>query len=539
MAGAGQIRSMAELSVRTKAIVMLGTLLGLFTAAMDQTIVATSLPRIVADLGGIGLFPWVFTAFMVSFTVTVPIAGKLTDIYGRKPFYMGGIVILLLGSALAGSAQSMEMMIAFRAVQGLGAGLILSIAFAIIGDIFPPAERGKWNGLFSGVFATASVAGPLIGGYLTDNIDWRWVFYVNLPLGGIAITTLLVGMPSLRPARHKAKLDYRGAALLISSVMPLLLALSWAGSRFDWMSYQIIGLLVAAGTMCAAFIWSQRRAEEPLMPPQLFQNPIFTVSIAVVFLSGLVMFGAIAFVPLFVQAVAGTSATDSGLITMPMMIAVAISSAIAGQIISRLGRYRLLGIAGLSVMALGTYLFSQMDAGTSRLVVTRNMVIFGLGLGTSLPLFLLVVQNAVSFSFLGVATSSVQFFRSMGGTMGVAIMGSLVNAGLATKFMEQVPVHVRQRVPEEMLHAVNDVQVLLNYQAMEEARRAFLQLKDGQQLFDQAVEGLRSALAVSIADAFLLAMFVVIGALVVASSIQEIPLRRRHFDVEASEPSRD
>ena len=539
MAGAGQIRSMAELSVRTKAIVMLGTLLGLFTAAMDQTIVATSLPRIVADLGGIGLFPWVFTAFMVSFTVTVPIAGKLTDIYGRKPFYMGGIVILLLGSALAGSAQSMEMMIAFRAVQGLGAGLILSIAFAIIGDIFPPAERGKWNGLFSGVFATASVAGPLIGGYLTDNIDWRWVFYVNLPLGGIAITTLLVGMPSLRPARHKAKLDYRGAALLISSVMPLLLALSWAGSRFDWMSYQIIGLLVAAGTMCAAFIWSQRRAEEPLMPPQLFQNPIFTVSIAVVFLSGLVMFGAIAFVPLFVQAVAGTSATDSGLITMPMMIAVAISSAIAGQIISRLGRYRLLGIAGLSVMALGTYLFSQMDAGTSRLMVTRNMVIFGLGLGTSLPLFLLVVQNAVSFSFLGVATSSVQFFRSMGGTMGVAIMGSLVNAGLATKFMEQVPVHVRQRVPEEMLHAVNDVQVLLNYQAMEEARRAFLQLKDGQQLFDQAVEGLRSALAVSIADAFLLAMFVVIGALVVASSIQEIPLRRRHFDVEASEPSRD
>ena len=202
----------------------------------------TSLPRIVADLGGIGLFPWVFTAFMVSFTVTVPIAGKLTDIYGRKPFYMGGIVILLLGSALAGSAQSMEMMIAFRAVQGLGAGLILSIAFAIIGDIFPPAERGKWNGLFSGVFATASVAGPLIGGYLTDNIDWRWVFYVNLPLGGIAITTLLVGMPSLRPARHKAKLDYRGAALLISSVMPLLLALSWAGSRFDWMSYQVIGL---------------------------------------------------------------------------------------------------------------------------------------------------------------------------------------------------------------------------------------------------------------------------------------------------------
>ena len=539
MAGAGQIRSMAELSVRTKAIVMLGTLLGLFTAAMDQTIVATSLPRIVADLGGIGLFPWVFTAFMVSFTVTVPIAGKLTDIYGRKPFYMGGIVILLLGSALAGSAQSMEMMIAFRAVQGLGAGLILSIAFAIIGDIFPPAERGKWNGLFSGVFATASVAGPLIGGYLTDNIDWRWVFYVNLPLGGIAITTLLVGMPSLRPARHKAKLDYRGAALLISSVMPLLLALSWAGSRFDWMSYQVIGLLVAAGTMCAAFIWSQRRAEEPLMPPQLFQNPIFTVSIAVVFLSGLVMFGAIAFVPLFVQAVAGTSATDSGLITMPMMIAVAVSSAIAGQIISRLGRYRLLGIAGLSVMALGTYLFSQMDAGTSRLMVTRNMVIFGLGLGTSLPLFLLVVQNAVSFSFLGVATSSVQFFRSMGGTMGVAIMGSLVNAGLATKFMEQIPVHVRQRVPEETLHAVNDVQVLLNYQAMEEARRAFLELRDGQQLFDQAVEGLRSALAVSIADAFLLAMFVVIGALIVASSIQEIPLRRRHFDVEASEPSRD
>ena len=518
------------MSYRTKVIVMAGTLLGMFTAAMDQTIVATSLPRIVADLGGLGLFPWVFTAFMVTSTVTVPIVGKLTDLYGRKPFYIAGIAILLLGSALSGSSQSMEALIAFRAVQGLGAGMIFGIAFAIVGDVFPPAERGKWNGLLSGVFALASVAGPLIGGYLTDQVHWRWVFYVNLPLGGVALAVLALGMPALKAVRANARLDYRGVVLLLAAVVPMLLALSWAGSRYDWLSTPIIGLLSVAVMFGVIFVYSQRLAPEPLMPLRLFRNPIFSVSVAVVFLTGMGMFGAIAFVPLFVQGVTGASATNSGLITMPMMISVAVASGIAGQIISRIGRYRLLGVAGLSIMVLGAFLFSQMDADTSRLAITRNMVVFGIGLGTSLPLFLLVVQNAVGFSFMGIATSSIQFFRSVGGTMGVAIMGSLVNSALASELVKQTPPQV-QNVPPAIREPLTDPQILLSPQELEGARQGFLGLGGGgQQLFEGAVAGLRSALAISIADAFLVTMFVVAAALAIAVFLKEIPLRRTQFE---------
>lgn len=529
MSGSPDIRSIAEMSHRTKVIVMAGTLLGMFTAAMDQTIVATSLPRIVANLGGLGLFPWVFTAFMVTSTITVPIVGKLADLYGRKPFFIAGIAILLLGSALSGSSQSMEALIAFRAVQGLGAGMIFGIAFAIVGDVFPPAERGKWNGLLSGVFAMASVAGPLIGGYLTDEVHWRWVFYVNLPLGGVALAILALGMPALKAVRANASLDYRGVVLLVAAVVPMLLALSWAGSRYDWLSTPIIGLLSAAAAFAVIFVYSQRLAPEPLMPLRLFRNPIFSVSVAVVFLTGMGMFGAIAFVPLFVQGVTGASAANSGLITMPMMISVAVASGVAGQIISRLGRYRLLGVVGLSIMVVGMFLFSQMDADTSRLAVTRNMVIFGIGLGTSLPLFLLVVQNSVGFSFMGIATSSIQFFRSVGGTMGVAIMGSLINSALASELVKQTPVRV-QDVPPEIREPLTDPQILLSPQALEGARQGFLGLDQGQQLFEEAVEGLRSALATSIADAFLVAMFAVAAALAVAVFLKEIPLRRTQFE---------
>lgn len=532
------IRSIAEMSDRTRVVVMAGTLLGLFTAAMDQTIVATSLPRIVASLGGLGLFPWVFTAFMLTSTTAVPIVGKLTDIYGRKPFYMAGILVLVLGSALAGSSQSMEQLIAFRAVQGLGAGMIMGIAFAIVGDVFPPAERGKWSGLLSAVFATASVVGPLIGGSLTDHAHWRWVFYVNLPLGGLALTVLALGMPSLRPVRPNARLDYRGVGLLITAVVPLLLALSWAGSRYDWLSGQILGLLLFAAGVSLIFVYFQRWAPEPLMPLELFRNSIFVVSVAVVFLTGMALFGAVSFIPLFVQGVTGASATNSGLITMPMMIALAIASAITGQVISRLGHYRFLGAAGLVVMVVGMFLLSRMDADTSRLMVTRNMVVFGVGLGISLPLFMLAVQNAVPFSLMGIATSTIQFFRTVGGTMGVAIMGSLLNSVLAGELVKQTAPQVQEMVPPSLLDRLKEPQILLSPQALEGVRQGFLELAQGEQLFELAVRGLRSALAIAITDAFLVAVFVLLGALAIGIFLKEIPLRRTQFEpVEMAAPT--
>ena len=255
---------------------MAGTLLGLFTAAMDQTVVGTSMPRIIADLGGFGLFSWVGTGFMMASTATVPVIGKLSDIYGRKPFYMAGILVLLIGSALSGFSQNVEQLIAFRVIQGLGAGMIMGIAFAIVADVFTPAERGRWSGLMSGVFASASVLGPLIGGTLTDHASWRWVFYVNIPMGGVALAVLMMGMPNIRPNRD-ARLDYRGIVILLATVVPLLLALSWAGSRYDWISFEVIGLLSWALAGIVIFTYAESRTREPLLPMFLFKNRVYLV----------------------------------------------------------------------------------------------------------------------------------------------------------------------------------------------------------------------------------------------------------------------
>jgi EmrB/QacA subfamily drug resistance transporter len=521
------VRSISEMGVRTKVLVMAGTLLGLFTAAMDQTVIGTSMPQIIADLGGFGLFSWVGTSFLLASTTTVPIVGKLTDIYGRKPFYMAGIITLLAGSALAGSSQNVEQLIAFRVVQGLGAGMIMGIAFAIIGDVFPPSERGKWSGLMSGVFASASVLGPLIGGTLTDHVHWRWVFYVNLPLGGVALTVLMLGMPYIRPV-VRPKLDYRGIVLLVATVVPMLLAFSWAGSRYEWVSLEIIGLLSWAAALLVVFAYAELRTEEPLLPMSLFRNRIFTVSALVTLISGVAMFGSLFYIPLFVQGVIGSSATNSGLVTMPMMISMAISSAIAGQIMSRLGHYRVLGVVGLSVMVAGMLLLSRMDANSTTADATRGMIVFGIGLGTSLPLFMLAVQNAVAYKYMGIATSTMQFLRSVGGTMGVAVMFSLIQRNYSASLRENVPDEVLSR--PEFIGPLKDPQFLLNKAALARLGTAFEGLgAQGATLFAQTQEAVRVALAGAIADAFLISVFVMVVAVVIGGFMKELPLRKTHY----------
>ena len=513
---------------------MVGTLLGLFTAAMDMTIVSTSLPRIVASLGGLGLFPWVFTSFMITSTTAVPIVGKLTDLFGRKPFYMAGVAILLLGSVLSGLSQSMEQLIAFRAVQGLGAGMILGIAFAIVGDVFPPAERGKWSGLMAGVFASASVLGPLIGGALTDHVNWRWVFYINLPLGSVALLVLFFGMPALRPLT-RPRLDYIGIVLLAATVVPALLAFSWAGSRYDWASPEIIGMFTWSAVALAMFIYAELHTEEPLLPMGLFRNRIFAVSAVVTLMTGVAMFGALSYIPLFVQGVIGASATNSGLVIMPMMIAMAISSAITGQIISRLGRYRVMGVAGLAIMTAGMFLLAQMDANATIFIARRNMVVMGIGLGMSLPLFMLAVQNAVPHRMMGVATSTMQFLRTVGGTMGVAIMGSLINSTLSTELAANTPRQVTENAPPALLEQIRNPQFLLSPEQLIAVRSAFEQLgPQGTQLFEASIGAVRASLATAIGDAFWVAVFVMVGSVLVGAFLKEVPLRGAH-DLE-SEP---
>jgi EmrB/QacA subfamily drug resistance transporter len=525
-----KLSPIASMGNRTKFIVMAGTMLGLFTSAMDQTVVSTSIPRIIADLGGFGLFSWVGTGFLLASTVTVPIAGKLSDIYGRKPFYMGGILILLVGSALCGSSQNVEQLIAFRVVQGVGAGCILGIAFAILGDVFAPAERARWAGLMSAVFASASVIGPLIGGTLTDHVHWRWVFYINLPLGAVALAVLFFGMPHIRPS-FRSKVDYRGIVLMMATVVPLLLAFSWAGSRYDWISPQIIGFFAWAAAGMVIFTYVELHTEEPLFPMSLFRNRIFAVSALVTLISGVGMMGSFFYIPLFVQGVIGASATNSGLVLVPMMISMAIASAIAGQLMSRLGRYRLLGILGLALMVCGALLLSQLGVTSTRADVTYAMIVFGIGLGTSMPLFMLAVQNAVPYRVMGVSTSTMQFLRSVGGTMGVAILFSLIQSKYHSELATNVPETVSSR--PELAKALNDPQFMLNTDAYQRVQQAFGSFgADGQALFAQTIEGVRASLAVAIADAFLVAAFILMAALAVSFFMKEIPLRKGHYDAE-------
>ncbi len=530
---AGGMRPIAELDRRTKVLVIAGTVLGLFTAAMDQTVVATSIPKIVADLGGFGLFSWVGTGFLLASTTTVPIVGRLSDMYGRKPFFMLGIVVLLLGSVLSGSSQNIEQLIAFRVIQGFGAGMIMAIAFTIVGDVFPPAERGRWMGLMAGVFAAASVLGPLIGGTLTDHVDWRWVFYINIPMGGVALALLAFGMPRLRPA-ITPKLDYRGIALLCATTVPMLLAFSWAGDRYAWISPEIIGFLAWSVVALSLFTYFELRTDEPLLPMHLFKNRVFTVSSLVALITGFAMMGSLFYIPLFVQGVLGASATNSGLVTMPMMIAMAIAAAIAGQVMSRSGKYRVLGVVGLIVMVVGMAFLSTMDAASTRRELTYAMIVFGVGLGTSIPLFTLAVQNSVPYSVMGVSTSAMQFMRSVGGTMGVAIMFSVIQGQYADGVRENVPAVVLEQ--EQLSKALDDPQFLLNDRALEQVQGAFAGFGEaGESLFEATITGVRVSLADGISESFFIAIWVLCLAVVASVFLKEEPLRKTHL-VEGDAP---
>jgi EmrB/QacA subfamily drug resistance transporter len=429
----GPTSSGTPLRGRKLAAVISGLLLGMLLAALDQTIVGTAMPTIFRELGGsLQDYSWVVTAYLLTSTITVPIYGKLSDIWGRKWFFMGGIVLFLAGSALSGASQNITQLIIFRGVQGLGAGALMPIAFAIIGDIFTPAERGKWQGLFSGVFGLASILGPLLGGYITDNITWRWIFYINVPLGAAALVVLFLTLPVFRNPQASRQIDYLGTALLVVGITPLLLAFSLGGSSasgalYAWDSVQIITLFSIAGIGILAFVlWELFGTKSPVLDLRLFKNGIFTISIVTTVMLGAAMFGSIVYIPLFLQGVTGVSATNSGSLLAPLMIGWVVASIISGQLLSRWGRYRILALVGLAIAVVGMFLMSRMDASTTELVVFRNMVILGLGMGTGIALFTIVVQNAFPIQKIGVVTAALTFFRQIASTIGTAVFGSLL-----------------------------------------------------------------------------------------------------------------
>ena len=505
-----ELSSLAQLP-RTRIVVsVLGMLLALLLASLDQTIVATALPRVVGDLGGFDQFAWVFTAYMLASTTSIPIMGKLSDVYGRKRVLVGGVILFLVGSALSGIAQDMIQLILFRGIQGLGAGSIIANSYAVMGDLLPPTQRGKWMGIVGAVFVLAIVAGPLVGGYLTDHLSWRWIFFVNIPVGIVALAVILVGMANVRDPGKKPSMDYRGVITLIASVVPLLLALTWAGKEFPWASPQVVGLLLFSGLMAALFIIAESRATEPVLPRFLFANSIFTVGVVATFLTAIGMFTGILFIPLFVQGVIGSSATNAGMTLMPAMLSGVVSAIIAGQIISRTGHYRLLAIAGVSVMAVGIYLLTRLDSHSSYTEAIQYTVLAGAGLGVTLPTFMISLQNAFPHSALGVVTASIQFFRNMGGAVGTAVLGSF----MATRLSDRLtPPTEGGTLPTEVVEALRDPQTLIDPVTMSRIRDV------------AAAEESGAALAGAMHDVFLLGLGVTLLAVVVTLFLREIPLR--------------
>ena len=420
----------AEIAGRRLRLIFAALLLGMLLAALDQTIVATALPTIVGELGGLKHLSWVVTAYLLAQTASTPLYGKLGDQYGRKLLFQVAIITFLIGSALCGLAQSMGQLIAFRAIQGLGGGGLMITAMAIVGDVVPPRDRGRYQGLFGAVFGVASVAGPLLGGFFVDHATWRWVFYINLPLGVLALAVVAVALHTPRaPLRHK--IDYLGAVVITGAVTCVVLVTSLGGTTYDWSSGIILGLGLAAVLLIGVAIAVERRAAEPILAPQLFANRVFGVSSAVGFAVGLALFGTLTFLPLFMQTVEGIGPTESGLRLVPLMAGVLVMSITSGRIISRTGVYKPFPIAGTALMVVGMLLLSTLQADTGAMRMSLYLVVLGLGLGAVMQVLIIAVQNAVHYRDLGAATSGATFFRSIGGTVGVAVFGAIFSNRLA------------------------------------------------------------------------------------------------------------
>jgi EmrB/QacA subfamily drug resistance transporter len=513
-----------ELSTREKTLATLGVMLTLLLVALDQTVVGTAMPRIIAELNGLSVYAWVTTAYLVASTVVVPVAGKLGDMFGRKPFILVGMIGFMAGSWLCGFSQNMTELILFRSLQGAFGGMLFANTFTVLADIFDAQQRVRMQGIFGAVFGLSSVIGPTFGGYITDNWGWRWVFYVNIPVGVLAVVVTLAALPYVRSKVSWREIDFVGAAMLAAGVIPLLIGLSITHDH-SWTSPEVLALLAGAAAMLAGFFVVETRwARNPVVPFELFKTNQFAISVTVAFFTAVGMFGAIIFIPLLYQGVLGVSATNSGNLLIPMMGGLVVFSTLSGQLLSRIRYYRVLGTVGIGAMIVAMWLLTGVTAGTSQWTVSAYSVILGAGLGLTFPLTLAVVQVALPQRVVGVATSQVQFWRNLGGTVGTAVLGSILSRQLTPDIQARITALHLPRQFSLPSTSASSPQAALDPKNLAQTRASLP--TQFQPLFDQVVHAMRLGLADAIHDVFLIGAAILVVALVATLFLREVPIKR-------------
>ncbi|NMP22929.1 MDR family MFS transporter [Sulfobacillus harzensis] len=519
--------------------VLVAVLITMFFSSMDQTVVSTAMPTIIGDLKGLTLYAWVFTAYMMASSVTVPIYGKMSDVYGRKPFYIFGLIAFMVGSAISGTAHSMMALILSRAGQGIGAGAMMSMPRATIGDIFNPRERGRWMGIIGGVFGLASIIGPALGGWITDNFGWRWVFYINLPIAFIALVLVWAFLPRVRTA-HKATPDLVGSLILVVGLLAVLLGFTWAGSTYPWGSWQVISLFAGGGLVLLGFVLYELHTKDPVLNPTLFKNPIFSSSMVVGLMVSMGLFGSLMFLPLFVQGVIGLSASGSGVILTPMMLSFIVASMIGGQLITRTGRYKWQAHISALVMILGMVLLTRMSASTKYPTVIVNMIVLGLGVGTLMPLLNVAVQNAFPYKILGMVNSTQQFVSSLGGVIASPILGSLMTGTFTRELPRQLPPHLKAliaKLPTNMRVQLLNPQALATASAQKALAAKFAHIPGGTVLYQQFLHAFKVSLSMGIVDLFKMGIAFSVVAFVGTFFLREVKLKRDEFFEDKAEKS--
>ncbi|GGD77610.1 MDR family MFS transporter [Paenibacillus nasutitermitis] len=514
---------MEHLTGKQKVTIMIAIMAAMFFAAINQTIVSTAMPRIAALLNGMDHYTWVVTIYMLTSTISTVLVGKLSDIYGRKPFLMVGIVLFMVGAFLCGTSVNITQMITYRGLQGVGGGIIMATAITAVGDLFAPRERAKWTGLLMAIFGFSSVIGPTLGGWMVDHMDWEWIFWIFLPIGIVAFVLIMLLFPkSVR--KYNESIDYWGSLFLTLTIVPLLLGFSWAGTKYDWGSPQTIGLFAASLVSLIIFILIERVVKSPVLPLSLFRNSVVTISSVAGFLMNAGMLGALIYLPFFVQGVEGISPTYSGYVTMPMSISMIILSALTGRWMTKSGKYKRFALIGMLIMTAGMVMMAFMN---SIPVAIAIMVFFGMGLGFGMPVFTLAAQNAVKPTELGVVTATSQLFRNMGGTIGIAVMGSIMTSRLANniKTASASGPDLSSADPEvlKQLAPLQNPQILLDKPQLDQLQASLPTEIQG--MVEQLVQMLRDALSSSLTTVFLSGAGLVAIALVLVLFLKELPLR--------------